>query len=134
MGLKTSSLVCTFVGLISQKEDFTPAQRSTICVLHLTCQQPFHSAFFLSFPHVLSLLLPFSPPSILPRHLATGRQEISTVGRRHPFFSIPPGDLSPQQKPAPNQRSSHGTAGDFLAHRSPDGAGTNSGMKDWGNN
>lgn len=103
VGLKRGSLVCTLIGLISLKETFTLAQRSTICVLYLTCQQPLHSAFFLSFPHVLSLILPFFPPSLLPGHLATGRQELGTVGRRCPFFSTPPGDLPPQQQLVPNQ-------------------------------
>lgn len=93
VGLKTGTLVST----ISLQETFTPAQRSTACILPLTCQQPLPSAFFLSFPPALSFLLPFLPPSILPCCLPTGRQELSTVGRRCPIFIPPPGDLPPQQ-------------------------------------
>lgn len=64
------SLVCTFVGLISLKENFTPAQRSIICVLHLTYKQPFHSAS--SFPSLRAFISPsLLPPSILPCHRET---------------------------------------------------------------
>lgn len=97
VGLETGSLVSTLVGFISLQETFIPAQRTTVCILHLTHQQPLPSAFFLSFHPALSFLLPFFPPSILPCYLPTGT--LSAVGTQcsATFFSIAPGDLPNQQ-------------------------------------
>lgn len=72
VALETGNLIVTLIGLIFLQETFTPAQRSTACVLHLTHQQPLPSAFF-SFPPDLPFLLPFFPPSIF---LAASQREI----------------------------------------------------------
>lgn len=131
VGLETGSLVSTLVGLISLQRTFTAAQRSTACVLHLTHQKPFPSAFFLSFPPALYFLLPFFPPSILPCHLPTGKLSAAS---RCPTFFTPSGNLPPQQPSFLTSEAARAQQEAFEAHGAPDGAGTKRWMKNWGNN
>lgn len=86
------SLVCTFVGLISLKENFTPAQRSIICVLHLTYKQPFHSAS--SFPSLRAFISPSLLPSLHPS-LPQGDKRLPQLAGDIPSSPSPQGTCHP---------------------------------------